>query len=134
MNRLTIIGNLTSDPELRTTPNGKNVCNFNVAVNRRNKVEGQPEADFFRVSAWNQLAENCGKYLAKGRKVCVVGAVSVRTYQTQNGKHGASLEVNAMEVEFLSSKGDSVDRQSEMTRVEPEDNPFSNAEQEELPY
>jgi len=134
MNRLTIIGNLTSDPEVRTTPNGKNVCNFNVAVNRRNKVEGQPEADFFRVSAWNQLAENCGKYLAKGRKVCVVGAVSVRTYQTQNGKHGASLEVNATEVEFLSSKGDSVDRQSGMTRVEPEDNPFSNAEQEELPY
>lgn len=134
MNRLTIIGNLTSDPELRTTPNGKNVCNFNVAVNRRNKIEGQPEADFFRVSAWNQLAENCGKYLAKGRKVCVVGAVSVRTYQTQNGKHGASLEVNATEVEFLSSKGDSVDRQSGMTRVEPEDNPFSNAEQEELPY
>ena len=91
MNRLTIIGNLTGDPEMRTTPNGKSVCNFSVAVNRRNRVEGQPEADFFRVSAWNQLGENCGKYLAKGRKVCVVGAVSVREYETQNGKHGAFI-------------------------------------------
>ena len=79
MNRLTIIGNLTAEPELRSTPNGKSVCNFTVAVNRRNKIEGQPDADFFRVSAWNQLGENCAKYLAKGRKVCVVGAVSVRS-------------------------------------------------------
>ena len=135
MNRLTIIGNLTGDPEMRTTPNGKNVCNFSVAVNRRNKVEGQPEADFFRVSAWNQLGENCGKYLAKGRKVCVVGAVSVREYETQNGKHGATLEVNATEVEFLSSRsGDSVDSQSGMEKVDPADNPFTQQTQVDLPY
>lgn len=122
MNRLTIIGNLTGDPEMRTTPQKKTVCNFSVAVNRRQKVEGQPEADFFRVSAWNQLGELCGKYLAKGRKVCVVGAVSVRTYEAQNGKTGASLEVNATEVEFLSGKSD---KDGEMTRVEPADNPFT---------
>ena len=134
MNRLTIIGNLTGDPEMRTTPNGKSVCNFSVAVNRRNKVEGQPEADFFRVSAWNQLGENCGKYLAKGRKVCVVGAVSVREYETQNGKHGATLEVNATEVEFLSSRSDSVDSQSGMEKVDPADNPFTQQTQVDLPY
>lgn len=104
MNRLTIIGNLTGEPELRTTPSGKSVCNFSVAVNRRNKVEGQPDADFFRVSAWNQLGENCGKYLSKGRKVAVIGSVSIRTYETQNGKHGATMEVMAQEVEFLSPR------------------------------
>ena len=131
MNRLTIIGNLTGEPELRTTPNGKSVCNFSVAVNRRNKVDGQPDADFFRVSAWNQLGENCGKYLAKGRKVAVIGSVSIRTYETQNGKHGATMEIMAQEVEFLSSRNDSVDKQSGMEKVDPADNPFNG---QDLPY
>ncbi|HIU18936.1 MAG TPA: single-stranded DNA-binding protein, partial [Candidatus Limiplasma stercoravium] len=63
MNKLTIIGNLTRDPELRTTSTGVNVCSFTVAVNRRRSAQGgnQPEADFFRVSAWRQLGENCAK-------------------------------------------------------------------------
>lgn len=72
MNRLTIIGNLTRDPELRTTQDGKNVCTFTVAVNRR----GREGADYFRVSAWNAMGENCHKYLAKGRKAAVCGAVT----------------------------------------------------------
>ena len=104
MNQLTIIGNLTREPELRTTPEGKNVCTFSVAVNRRKHIEGKPDADFFRVSAWNNLAENCQKFLTTGKKVCVVGEVSVHTYQKQNGEAGASLEVTAKEVEFLSQK------------------------------
>ena len=103
MNKLTIIGNLTRDPELRTTTAGVNVCDFTVAVNRRQKREGQPEADFFHVTAWRQLGENCAKFLTKGRKVCCVGAVSVRTYQSNNGETKASLEVTAEDVEFLSS-------------------------------
>lgn len=126
MNRLVIIGNLTGNPELRTTQAGKSVCSFNVAVNRRKKSEGQPDADFFRVSTWNQLAENCGKYLTKGKKVCVVGAVSVRSYETQDGRHGANLEVMANEVEFLSTKESD---QPKMTEVTVENNPF-----DEMPY
>ncbi len=108
MNKLTIIGNLTRDPELRTTPSGDSVCSFTVAVNRRVRrdAQAQPEADFFRVSAWRQLGENCQKYLAKGRKVCVIGPVTVRTYQAQDGTTRASLEVNADDVEFLSSRAD----------------------------
>ena len=109
MNKLTIIGNLTWDPELRTTSAGINVCDFTVAVNRRNRRDAQsaqPEADFFRVSAWRQLGENCAKYLAKGRKVCVIGPVSVRTYQASDGTTRASLEVTAEDVEFLSSRAD----------------------------
>ena len=110
MNKLTIIGNLTRDPELRTTSTGVNVCSFTVAVNRRNArrddQNGQPEADFFRVSAWRQLADICSKYLAKGRKVCVVGSVSVHTYTGNDGTTRASMEVNADDVEFLSSRND----------------------------
>lgn len=114
MNKLTIIGNLTKDPELRTTTQGKNVCDFTVAVNRRNREE----ADFFRVSAWNQLGENCQKFLAKGRKVCVVGPVSVRTYQANDGTTKASLEVTAEDVEFLSPRSDSVDQQTGYQKVD----------------
>ena len=109
MNKLTIIGNLTRDPELRTTQSGVNVCTFTVAVNRRrsaNAGEGQPEADFFRVTVWRQLGENCHKYLAKGRKVCVIGPVSVNTYTGNDGTTRASLEVTADDVEFLTPRGE----------------------------
>lgn len=124
MNKLTIIGNLTKEPELRTTTNGVNVCSFTVAVNRKKKIEGQPEADFFRVSAWRGLADLCANYLAKGKKVCVIGTVGVRTYES-NGKAGASFEVTADEVEFLSPK--------ETTRVDPESG-YAVVDTDEVPY
>lgn len=108
MNRLTIIGNLCADPQLRTTTSGKQVCSFTVAVSRRRTQDGQPEADFFSVSAWNQLGVNCSKFLQKGRKVCVIGPVSVRTYQRNDGGAGASMEVQAQDVEFLSPKASEI--------------------------
>lgn len=108
MNKAFIIGNLTRDPELRTTPSGVPVCSFTVAVNRRNKgaEAGQQEADFFRVNVWREMGENCAKYLAKGRKVSVVGPVSVNTYQGNDGQMRAQLEITANEVEFLSPRGE----------------------------
>lgn len=108
MNKLTIIGNLTRDPQLRTV-NGQNgpisVCDFTVAVNRRQR-NGQNEADYFRVTAWRGLADNCQKYLAKGRKVAVFGPVSVSTYQGSDGVTRASLDVLAEDVEFLTPRQD----------------------------
>ena len=130
MNSLHIIGNITKNPETRTTPSGSTVCSFTVAVNRRQKVQGQPEADFFRVSAWNKLGENCQKYLAKGRKVSVVGSVTVHAYSMQDGKPGASLEVMANDVEFLSSKGEAESNsgtdENGFTQVESDDLPLGN--------
>ena len=105
MNKLTIIGNLTKDPEVRQTPNNITVCSFTVAVNRRSRSE-QPETDYFRVSAWRQLGENCAKFLAKGKKVAVVGPVGARTYQASDGSTRVSLEVTAEDVEFLSARGE----------------------------
>ena len=105
MQKITMIGNLTRDPESRTVNSGKTVCSFTIAVNRRKKVDGQPEADFFRVSAWGQLGENCQKYLAKGRKAYVEGTVSVSTYQGQDGQTRASMDVFASDVEFLTPRG-----------------------------
>ena len=103
MNKLTIIGNLTRDPETRTTQKGNTVCTFTVAVTKRNNRE---EADFFRVSAWGKLGETCQQYLAKGRKAAVTGSVSASPYTSQNGENRASLEVSADDVEFLSPKGE----------------------------
>lgn len=135
MNKLTIIGNLTRDPELRTTTSGVNVCTFTVAVNRRKAQGQQPEADYFRVTAWRELGENCAKWLIKGRKVAVVGPVSVSTYQGQDGKTYANLEVTAQDVEFCSQLGQqaqeqaqaqapAVDPQSGMQQVEMDELPF----------
>ena len=105
MNKLVIIGNLTKDPELRSTTTGISVCSFTVAVNRRHSGEGQPEADFFNVTAWRERAEICAKFLQKGKKVCVIGPVSVSVNTSNsNGKTYANLEVTAEEVEFLSSR------------------------------
>ena len=107
---MTIIGNLTNDPELRTTTSGKNVCNFTVAVNRPRRNGEDQGADFFHVSAWNESADNCAKYLAKGRKVCVIGEVSVRAYSAKNGDPAASMEVKAREVEFLSQAAEKAEK------------------------
>ena len=105
MNKLMIIGNLTKDPELRSTPDGVPVCNFTVAVNRRKTTNNQPDVDFFRITTWRGLAENCSKYLAKGRKVCITGPVSVRPYTANDGSARANMEVTAEDVEFLTPKG-----------------------------
>lgn len=137
MNKLFIIGNLTRDPELRTVRDNISVCDFTVAVNRRRgqQNDGQPEADFFRVTAWRGLAENCQRYLAKGRKVGVLGSVSVRTYQANDGTTRASLEVTADDVEFLSprNEGGSYDAPA-ATAPTVQNNGFSAVDADDLPF
>ena len=130
MNKLTIIGNLTGDPELRTTATGLSVCTFTVAVNKRKTQGKSDEADFFRVSAWRERGETCAKFLQKGKKVCVVGPVSVSTFTGNDGTTRASLEVIADDVEFLSPRVSDMppevpkDQQSGFQRVETDDLPF----------
>lgn len=113
MNKVYIIGNLTRDPEMRSTRDGIPVCSFTVAVNRRNRSAqaGQPEADYFRVTAWRGLAEICSRYLEKGKKAAVTGAVSVSTYTTNAGEHRAQMEITADDVEFLSPRDAGMDVQ-----------------------
>ena len=109
MNKVFLIGNLTRDPELRTTQTGISVCSFTIAVNRRRSSSaeaGQQEADFFRISVWRQQGENCAKYLSKGRKVAVTGSVSASAYMGSDKQARATLEVNADDVEFLTPRGD----------------------------
>jgi single-strand DNA-binding protein len=126
MQKLTIIGNLTANPDLRSTPNGIPVCTFTIAVNGRKQDE---PATFFRVTAWRQLGENCNRYLTKGKKVFVSGPVSVTTYTAKDGTTRASLEVTAEDVEFLSPAGTgaenaTVDAQAGFVKVDDETLPF----------
>ena len=114
MNKITIIGNLTKDPELRSTQDGVSVCGFTVAVNRPKTAKNQdPGADYFNISAWRGLGENCAKYLQKGKKVCVVGRVSLRTWEN-DGKHGASIEVMAEDVEFLNKSASPAEERDDL--------------------
>ena len=97
MNHAFIIGNLTKDPEQRTTQNGISVCTFTVAVSRS---YGKDEADFIPVVAWRGLAESCGKNLHKGNRVAVCGSIQTRSYDAQDGKRYVT-EILADEVKFL---------------------------------
>ena len=134
MNKLTIIGNLTRDPELRTTTSGISVCTFTVAVNRKRSTNGDQETDYFRVTAWRERGEICAKYLAKGRKVCVVGPVSISVNTSEsNGKTYANLEVTAEEVEFLSSRHEQTAPAPEPVVRDPATN-YEQVDTEDLPY
>ena len=134
MNKIMLIGNLTRDPEMRSTPNGVTVCSFTIAVNRRFAQQGgEKQADFFRINAWRQLGETCARYLAKGRKVAVVGELQARTYQGSDGTTRMSLDVSADEVEFLSpASGDSQQQaQSAPELQQPVYTPVTN---DDLPF
>lgn len=107
MNKILIIGNLGSDPEMRYTPNGNPVTSFTVATNRRYRAsdgENREETEWFRISAWNRLAETCNQYLQRGSKVYVEGRLSSRTYVANDGETRVSLDVNASEVRFIDSR------------------------------
>ena len=131
MNCLNIVGNLTRDPETRTVGD-KTVCNFTVAVNRKQRdKDGNSVADFFRVSAWGKIGESCQKYLTKGRKVAVTGSVSVHAYNAQDGTAKGSLEVFAQDVEFLPSGNNSEQGQASTPA---ETGGFTAVETDELPF
>lgn len=106
MNKAIITGNLTKDPQQRTTSSGISVTSFTVAVQRRFKQDGQQQADFIPVVCWRGLAENVAKYCTKGSKVGVVGTIQTRSYDDANGVRRFVTEIIADEVEFLSSKRD----------------------------
>ena len=96
INKVTILGNLTRDPELKYTPNGAPVCTFGVATNRTwTTAEGQVKEDvqYHRIVAWNKVAELCGKLLTKGKKVYVEGRLSYRTFTGKDGLQKSITEI-----------------------------------------
>lgn len=140
MNQLTIIGNLTKDPEkviYKTHEGDVTVCKFTIAVNT--KKGDEDKADFFRVSAWRGLGDLCYRYLRKGRKACVIGAVACETYTTSNNEYRATMHVNAEKVEFLTPRGDADDSEHVSAGQDPAPTAqsgggFTAVETDELPF
>lgn len=107
MNKAIIIGNLTRDPETRSTQSGIAMTTFTVACNRRfPNAQGVREADFFTILTWRQTAEFCSRYLTKGSKVAVEGSIQIRSYDAQDGSRRTVVEIVADNVESLSSRSD----------------------------
>ena len=123
MNRVAMVGNLTRDPELRKTSGEWSVCTFSIAVNRPHDRE---KTDFFTVVTWRALAENCARYLSKGRRVAVSGHLENRSYDDKNGVKRWVTEIIADEVEFLSSVTRDAGSVVDMTPAESSD-PFDGA-------
>jgi single-strand DNA-binding protein len=96
LNRATLIGNLTRDPEVRQTPSGQSVCSFGLATNRSwtdNTGKRQEQVEFHSLVAWGKLAEICGQYLVKGRKVYVEGRLQTREWEGQDGAKRTRTEI-----------------------------------------
>jgi single-strand DNA-binding protein len=100
MNKVILIGNLTKDVELRETNSGKKVASISIAVSR----PYSEESDFFNLTIWDKRAENCAKYLSKGKKVAVEGYVFNHSYEDKDGNKRQVTEINVQEIEFLSPK------------------------------
>ena len=107
MNHIVLIGRLTRDVELRYTPAGHAVSNFDLAVDRPvPNQQGEREADFIRIIAWQKQAELCANYLKKGRLVAVEGRLQIRSYETQDGQKRRVAEVVVSQVHFLDKSRD----------------------------
>ncbi len=108
MNKAILIGRLTRDPELRTTPTGRNVCQFSVAVSRTfTNANGEREADFINCVVWDKQAENLVKYQKRGNQIAVEGRIQTRNYDDKDGKKVYVTEILASNISFLDSKGTS---------------------------
>ena len=128
LNKVMIIGNVGREPEMRFTANGTAVTSFSVAVNRVSlgqENDRREETEWFRVVAWNKLAETCNQYLAKGSRIYVEGRLQTRSWEGNDGQKRYTTEVVANNVIFLDRRS-----QSEMSEEEvpadlvPDDLPF----------
>jgi len=99
MHRITVIGRLGRDPEMRFTPAGQAVTSFSLASD--NKRNGEDNTEWFNCSAWGKLAEICNQYLTKGSQVYVEGPLTKREYETKDGEKRSSLEVNVNNLQML---------------------------------
>jgi single-strand DNA-binding protein len=137
---LTVVGNLTSDPELRFTGSGAAVCSFTVASTPRTFDQGtgqwkDGEALFLRVNVWRALAENCAESLARGNRVLVTGRLRQRSFETKEGEKRTVVELEADEVgpslKFAQAQVRKVDRsggqQQAQQRQQPADDPWASA-------
>ena len=147
MNKAILVGNLTRDPEMRTTPSGVSCATFTVACQRRfANQQGVREADFINCVAWRSTADFVGRYMTKGTKVAVDGTIQTRSYDAQDGTKRYVTEVVVDNIEFAGSRGEASRPRDEapLPPVPPAGNPgagsgsapggFTEVEDDELPF
>lgn len=108
-NQAIVMGNLTRDPEMRTTPSGQNVCSFSVATNRSwqdQSGERKDSVEYHDIVAWGKLAELVNNYMKKGRKVLVVGRLQTRSWEAQDGSKRQKTEIVANDINFVDRMGE----------------------------
>ncbi len=105
-NKITVVGNLGRDPEIKFTPQGQQVCEFSVATNEKKFINGESkdETTWFQVSLWGKLAETTSKYLSKGRLVYVEGRLRLREWTDREGRQRFSLDITGTELKFLGNQ------------------------------
>ncbi len=109
-NKVVLIGNLTKDPELTTSPSGVSVCRFSIAVTRSyTDSDGERQTDFFNCVAWRGLGENIAKYTKKGNKVAVFGSIQLRNYEDNQGAKRTAVDIVVNDVEFLTPKAEAAE-------------------------
>ena len=130
MNKVTLIGRLTKDPEVRHNDNTV-LATYTLAVDRKFKNEGQPTADFIRIKAWNKVADFIEKYLHKGTKIAVIGRIETGSYKDKDGKTIYTTEVVAEEHEFCESKKEAEESENAFDGFTPIPDGLTD---EELPF
>ena len=125
LNRVTLIGRLVRDPELRTTNSGKNVVSFSIAVNKMVKASDGTEADFFKVTAWGKTADFVNTYLTKGRLVSVDGRLETKKWTDKDGNNREAVEVVANNVSGLDKPKDGTPQPATVSTEEDYD-PFAD--------
>ncbi len=136
MNQVVLVGRLTKAPELRYTDNQTAVCTFTLAVDRPFKNGDERKADFIRIQVWGKQAENCARFLAKGRQAAVEGSIQTDSYQNRNGDRVYMTQVNARNVEFLGGKEKEREEFKEETALPAEGIPaeFEAIDDEDIPF
>lgn len=143
-NKITIVGYLGKDPELRYTPQGTPVCDFSVATTERKKDKSgdfQDVTTWFRVNLWGRQAEVASQYLSKGRQVYVEGRLSQREWQDKDGNTRTSLEVHGTDLQFIGSRGDEPsapaareERERPAARAAVQEEPHDSITDDDIPF
>ena len=135
INKVILMGRLTKDPELRYTNNKTPVCSFTIAVN--NGYGEKQQTDFINCLAWNKTAEFVTKYFAKGKMIIVIGRITTRSWETQDGKRAYATEVVANEVNFGETKSSQLNtHQTAAQQPMQDDDDFTplDEEDDDLPF
>lgn len=130
MNQVNLTGRLTKDIELRYTQSGKAVASGSIAVNRRFKSEGQPDADFINFVMWGKAAENFSKYTHKGSQVGLGGEWQTRNYENNSGQRVYVNELNATSFDLLEPKGGATKQPTQMNNADP----FANSDNGKMEF